>query len=702
MKKSFFKDYYLYRLRGLRGFFIASCVLSFLSGPLMLTGLFIMVENTDQDGGFGAFYTLVLGLYILIVTVPALILLGMIIPMVSRRHLNRKAYVDTMGTLPITYKQRYWGDLLAEVTAYVAPVVVGGLYTLAVTFVYANVEDLPLFGNMKDTQSFLSSAALTLVFSCIGGFALSNLIVQCSGKVGSGIMCSVLSAFLLPTIVISLGMIGAASAIGVDETRAASDACSAIPPIGWLVKIFINGELDDFFNARSVRFAVNSPILLSVLLAIIAAFIVGGYFIGKKRRSELVGESLVFETASCAVSIGIAAAVMSIFMVNLTSRSKASDYIIMLVVTFVIFMAFELLHRRKKIKVLGSLIRYVCVCAAGLGFFALMRSTNGLGAEDYLPKPGSVKEVSISFGLDRSTSDEYIFDDNNAVKVVIDQHRDILKSKDDLYTGVELVISYKLKNGLEVARGYNIHDDSIITNFSEQLLNLPQKGNNPLNLLRDESIELNARISKNVTVETSTDPSNTPDYSNTGSYIIKPEKMSELRKLLLNDIENNFSDFLIDDDNSDESEYGLLHVFYYENGQQNYELYHIDKAYTQTIAFLEDPDNLVVSVEASYDPENTYSIQYSFDGGSFNARFSASSNNPLPPELAALFTTEKPGEEYSERFEIRCYEDLGSRFFIRKADEKRAAELFLNAMKNYRFDEDVHFYGNTNMEDQLL
>lgn len=696
MKKSFFKDYYRYRLRELRGFFITSCVLSFMSGPLLLTGFVIMqsVEDVDYTGGYGLLSVMLMELYILMVTIPALILIGMIIPIVSRRHLNRKAYVDTMGTLPITYKQRYWGDLLAELTAYVTPVVVCGLYTVAAVYVYANngKKDI-FFGDMQHTQSFLSSAALTLIFSCIGGLALSNLIAQCSGKVGSGIMYSVLTAFLLPTIVLSLGITGSTSAIGVEKTHAAVDACLAIPPIGWSIKLFFSGDFMDIFKSG---FAVNSPILFCVLLAIIAAFIVTGYFIGKKRKPELVGESLVFEAAPCAVSIGIAAAVMSVFMANFRIKPKTSDFIIMLAATFVIFMAFELLHRRKKIRILRSLIRYACVCAAGLGFFALTRSTNGLGAEDYLPKPGSVSEVSIQSG--DKTYDEYIFDDKNAVKVIIDQHKDIIKSKDGLSTGNDLFISYKLKNGLEIAREYGTEDKSAVANFIEPLLKLPQKGDNPLNLLRDESIELNARISKNIPPETIADPSYNPDYY-ISSYIVKSEKISELRKLLLSDIENNFSKFLIDDDDSDESEYGSLRIFYFKNGNQYLELYHIDKAYTQTVAFLENPDNLAIAAEASFDPENTYIIRYDFDGGSFRGRFSGSNNNPLPPELAAMFTSGESGEEFSERFDIKCYEDLGNRLFIKKADEKRAAALFLNAMKNYKFDEDVYFYGNASTED---
>ncbi len=703
MKKSFFKDYYLYRLRDLRGFFIASCILSFLSGPLLLTGLAIVqsVENINNTGGQGAFYTLILGLYVLAVTAPALILLGMIIPIVTRRHLNRKAYVDTFEALPLTYKQRYWGDLLSELTAYAAPVAVCGIYIMIAVFAYSNNEysDI-LYSDIKQTQDFLSSTALTLVFSCIGGLALSNLIAQCSGKVGSGIMYSVLTAFLLPMLVLIFGAILATSAIGIDEVQTAADACLAIPPIGWIFKLLFSSS----YNFFRIRYAVSFPILFGILLAIIAAFIVGGYFIGKKRKPELVGESLMFETAYRAVSICIGTAVISYSLGCITNQWKASNYIVMLVVTFIIFMAFELLQKGRKIKIVGALIRYVCVCAAGLGFFALMRSTNGLGAEDYLPKPDSVSEVSISSGSRWwDNSNEYVFDDKNAVKIVIDQHKDILKSKDDLSTGDDLIISYKLKNGLEIARTYSIKDTRVTANFIKPLVYLPQKGNNPLNLLRDESIEFRASISKNYNfTETSDDPDYAPDYLT--DHIVKPEKISELRRLLISDIENNFQDFFTQNSSEYDSGslYGTLRASYFENGQQHFISYIINKNYSKTIAFLENPDNLTTALTTSLDSESVYSIQYDFDGGSFTTRFSASDNDPLPPELYALFTTEKPGEEYSERFIIHCYDDLGMKLFIRKSDEKRAAEIFLNAVKNDGSREDAHFYSKDKPEDQLL
>lgn len=681
MKKSFFKDYVIYRIKRLSGFFIASCVLGFLSGPLQVTSLFVTnsLEDTINSGGWASFYTVILGLYILMLTVPALILLSMIIPIVTRRHLNRRAYVDTMGALPITYNQRYWGDLLSEFAAFISPLILCGIYVFAAINVYASSgrQDI-LTDDIELTRQLVVHAETALILSCIGGLALANLVAQCSGKRASGIMCSVLTAILLPTIVFSFRTIQSRYAIGISETDAAVHACSAIPPIGWVFTFFLSGfdHIDDILR-------LYSPVTIGVTVLIIAAFIAGGYFIGRRRKPELVGNGFVYEKASYAVSVGIATAVMCVAILNFKNPPGISNYIVMLVVTLIAIAAAELLFWRKRIKILGTLIRYAAVCAVGLGFFALSRATNGLGEEDYLPKVDSISEVSIYSGMQMYASSEYVYDDKNAVNVILENHKALLEQKDELSTGGNLIIQYKLKNGSEVLRMYNVKSNDVLMDFTKPLLSMPQKGRNRLSLLKDESITMSG-----VTVSM---VKNALGYGNGSTsqpeYTVRPEKIPELRSALAADIEDNFRDFFLGklDDNS---LCGYIYMNYFVQGEQHYANYRIDYEYTRTRAFLKDPDNFMTADDLSFDPEKLYKVKYDLDDGSFFEVTFSGDDNPLPPELYALFTAKQPGEEYSERFMIYCVNDVGAEFFIRKDDEKRAAEIFLNAVKNLKYDKD--------------
>ncbi|MGN0682368.1 MAG: hypothetical protein ACI4JY_01715 [Oscillospiraceae bacterium] len=661
MKTSFFKEYFRLRLKELRGFFIASCVLNLLCGPLQVTTISLVLwadkGNIPFFNGYGSLAAIVLPLYLLFFTMPALLLMGIIIPITSRKMLNRRAYVDTLGALPLTFKQRYWGDLLAEYTAYLAPAVPSILYTIVM--MNAVIPNLTQEEGTGEIIACVTSLAITLFLSYVAAIALSNFMAQCCGKISSGLFYSLATGVFLPVIVMCFTVIAAENAIGVDATDTAINAGSAVPPFGVLFSLFmIFGVLgvSSGFSAASFASFIAIPL-------IIAAFIVGGYFVGKKRKAELVGQKFLFDAAASAISIIIAASVLGVFLANVYGYSLAKGIVIALIVTFVIFAGFEVLHRGKAIKLVQSLVKYVCVCAVGLGFFAIARYTHGFGVENRIPSANEVREVSVKMGLFYGT--EFNFNNEMAVEVVTREHKQLLKLKNALSTGNYFTISYKLKNGDELKRMYTTVDKGAFTTFAKNISNLPQTGNSRMTVLSDKSVDLSFVMTISSHEEN--------EYYKEQEFLVKPEKCDELREILMNEI-------LIHCYDESNSIYCDLSAQNNSNGERYY--FPVNKTYSNTIEFLENPDNLTEYVTGSFNSTDNYNISLDYLGNDSSLSFGEDTGYYVPEELFALFTEKEADTEYSKIITIQHnYKSL----YIRKSDEKRAIELFFQAIQNRDF-----------------
>ncbi|MGN0680076.1 MAG: hypothetical protein ACI4JS_10475 [Oscillospiraceae bacterium] len=635
----------------------------------------ITKDDYSFFNGKGFYFAIIVLLYVLIPSIPALIALGAIIPIASRKHLNHRDYADTFGSLPLTYNQRYWGDLLSELAVYITPIIPAGIHSCIMMKVYMeNIQDT----NAEKTLSLVIALFISVLISALGAIALSGFVAQCCGKTGSGLMYTFIIGLLLPIFVMEYGNIVENNALGIPRLDAALQACSTIPPFGIMLKALV--DINYGYNLTEEIPTVNSPILLSVMLVIIAAWIAGGYFLGKKRRAELVGESFLFKAVSLVISVIAALSILGFFLTYIDFDGLDSIVIISLVVAFIFFMGFEFLTKRRKMKFLKSLIIYGCVVVAGFGFTALMHFTESFGVGNHIPNINSVREITIDSGYSHNGG-EYVFDDKDAMQVIIDQHQKLLESKDRLRSGYTIKISYKLKNGTSLTRKYDSYsfDDTIIDDFINKVFLLPQSGSNRFTILARDDIDLKMRVHSE---------SVSSDEEIAGRYTVKPEKVVELRKALYEDISDNPSVFLTDGEQS----WGSINVEYYENKQKQFGYYIIFNEYTRTIEFLSNPDNLTTSTRTEINSTDKFILYYNDDGVCIHMNFADKDRNRLPDEFYNLLSPKQPDTEYSEYFEVLITDNSQDTLFIKKSDEERARELFFEALESYELDSADSFY----------
>ncbi len=673
MKKSFFKEYYLYKLRNLRGFFIASCVLNLLNLPLFVISIILTSTNVINMSGssdlsniynyYGAFTFL----YMMLSVLPGLLFLGFIIPPVSKKHNFRRECADTIGTLPLTHTQRYFGDVLAELTVYVLPLVVCSVFSIILSL----VSEINLFDNSSAYNLLEMSAAY--LFACVGIIAFSEMISQLCGKCSAAVIYSFCLGILFPFAIFKFGSIIEKAATGLENLTAAAAMCSAIPPFGTVIaKYFFifTGEVD-LLDFSQDAFSVIVFIVFTIL------FFAVGYFAGKSRKSEFIGQKAFMHKATgYVISSFFAAAFVCLAFPNKEDKSFADNgspvpYIIAAAIgAIVVFFIFEFIHKGRSIKIRSSLICCVAVTAVSMGLCLTAQATHGFGAEDYVPDARSVSEIEVRTNM-FVTSANYTYTDKTAVSVLTGEHRKLLENKNALTNdyGYNLEITYKLKSGAKIVRSYHSKYESVFEDYSSTMLSIPTDNSNLLTVLTDDTVKIS-----HVEFELNHNSKDIEDYSDYEIHTVKPDRTDELRSLLYSDIMSNIGLYKA------ESFAQITITAELANGTNTTQYYDITTDYTNTTAFLRNPDNVTSAPQSACTVDDYFEVTVSYGDSYITAVFQPKyeTDRRIPEELLSLFTTKNEAEELSELFEIRS---TGGMLYIRKTDEAKAMKLFFSALE---------------------
>lgn len=673
MKKSFFKEYYLYKLRNLRGFFIASCVLNLLNLPLFVISIILTSKNViDMSGSpdlgniynyYGAFTFL----YMMLSVLPGLLFPGFIIPSVSKKHNFRREYADAIGALPLTHTQRYFGDVLAELTAYVLPLVVCSVFSIILSlFLKINPFDNSSAFNLLE----MSAAYL---FACVGIIAFSEMISQLCGKCSAAVIYSFCLGILFPFAIFKFGSIIGKAAAGVDNLTVTAAVCSAIPPFGTIItkyfSIFTGGG--DLLDFGQDAFSVIAFIVLTILCFAV------GYFACKSRKSEFIGQKAFMHKATgYVISSFSAAAFVCLAFPDKEDKSFGDNgspvpYIIAAAIgAIVVFFIFEFIHKGRSIKIRNSLICCAAVIAVSMGLCLSAQATHGFGAEDYVPDARSVSEIEVRTNM-FVTSANYTYTDKTAVSVLTDEHRKLLENKNALTNDYRYIleITYKLKSGAKIARSYYSKYENVFEDYCSTMLSIPTDNSNLLTVLTDDTVKISR-----VESELYHNSTGAEDYSDYEIHIVKPDRTDELRPLLYSDIMSNiglskaerFAQVTITAELAD--------------GTYTTQYYDITTGYTNTIAFLRNPGNVTSAPQSAYTVDDYFEVTVSYGDSYITAVFQPKyeTDRRIPEELLSLFTTDPEAEELSELFEIRSTDGM---LYIRKADEAKAIKLFFSALE---------------------
>ena len=660
MKNSFFAKYFIYKLNSLRGIMIANIILTLAGIPTILTLVDILVRNTDNGPLlmnleiFIAIYNYTLFIAFLI----ALVILALITPIVSFDFYNRHARIDMIGSLPLNYRERFFGDFLSGLTAAAVP------FALSMPYILIMAQDISSLDPERYAYffSYMSQSALVLLIVLVSAYTLSSLVVSCCGKISSSVLFSLLGFFLTAGIVLLYSIFVSANALGVDSSAIENiSAITALAPAGPFFSLYTmwfgleNGGNVFFGTADS--FSPVSPAQYAVMIALTVIYAAGAFFLGKYRKAELVGKDFVYKGAYAVFSTLLVIGVMGFtFMIDANDFTN-TGLIVGTLAGLAIFFVIETEHNGSLKKLPKSILKYAAICAVCFAFYGITKSTDGLGIAEIVPNADEVYSIEMESNFIPATEREnkFIYDDKSTIETIISEHKKLLSDKSKIETGYDISITYHLKSGYKLKRIYSSSQGSdAVREFFNIFADLPTSGTNLYGVLNSEDYS-KLRFTGSITSD-----------SKAVTFAIKPSKNDEFRQILLNDIKEHFSTEL--------QQKGTSYVItarYTKNGAEQADNYYIYAPYEKTLAFISNPENITENADIEQGEHRTYTAK--IVNGDDYLYFDFTSDSEIAKELLSLAENSEK-EELSERVLIM---DNTMIYKIAKSDEKRAVELIL-------------------------
>ena len=204
----------------------------------------------------------------------------------------------------------------------------------------------------------------------------------------------------------------------------------------------------------------------------------------------------------------------------------------------------------------------------------------------FVPNPAFVKAVEVYGENFYSGSDyndnaiHYTYRNRDSIKTITEEHKKLVNASP--VGGRDQWIIYYMKDGRVITRIYAETDD-MVKEFSENVKKLPMENPEIFGIVNEPDTEwLSAEYNPEV------------NTTNSRNYVIKPEKIGELAGILRDDIETRHY--------NEGAAPGIherwLEFRFMEDGKEKNEGYVIYDGYTNTIAFLENPDNFINMTEA--------------------------------------------------------------------------------------------------------
>ena len=451
-----FKTYLRYRIKSQRTNLVLSCILNLLALPLFIAGYLVGAEDEySQFYYFGTFFSVVCGVFLLVLAV-----IGAVF---SFEFYHRKDLTDTIGCLPLTYKQRFWGDFLAGYIANVVPALPFGI--IAAVIASANSEfreDVVAWDIGLNAFGLIFIMGLSLFITLTFVYLFAVLITSACGKVLHSVLFTIFGTAALCGTVAGFGGCFAVGMIG-DPSEYFNKAASFIPPLATLIDLshgvgFLSGgslemvgggwwHPDSDENFFTIMHAPN--IVCFVILG--AVITLGAYYLGKHRKTEKVGSSFAVRPMFYVISaLSCAAAVftMTVILVEGNASSVTTLSIsmaaggIMSIVSIVMY-----LPKRKSLA--KCILCGMASIGASVGMITLLKATGSFGAL-YLPE--NVKEIEYI-----RVNYEYDITDKTDMKNYLKNINDILRESHDTLTGGSWYnIEYKTADGKILYRHFSI------------------------------------------------------------------------------------------------------------------------------------------------------------------------------------------------------------------------------------------------------
>lgn len=465
------KHYFKMDLKKNSKFFIICLALHMLSFPLLFITLTYDAKQTVKT--YNDISAIILPLAI--VLTGAAFLVGIIIAICNYSYLHKKHESDTYMSLPLSDKQRFLTDYFSGLVAYVLPFIISSVFTFITAGIFTatitgdsyhngnfSYEPIVYDGHTIHWFEWLIVAYVLVTIAIIMFYTIAVLACTLCGSIFETIIHTVILNGAIPGMIALLTFIMFNRVPGVRFSDIMLPILSKTSPIGAAISYFMYSEVlgnEVLLLPFVVKFA-------SWLVVFTVAYICGAYLLYKIRKAEDVAKPYVFKSYYFIIITCITFAVCSAIPIYTELM-----IIPMIIIAFVIYLAFEVITKRGFKKFGFSLLRCFATIAGSILLVGLLNNPWGFGIGNRVPSVNSVKSVSINYmniEIDSYYWETSSYTDKDAIETIIKVHEKaservtdeaefgkFLDNYDPESYYSETVITYKLKNGTTFTRAYN-------------------------------------------------------------------------------------------------------------------------------------------------------------------------------------------------------------------------------------------------------
>ena len=472
-ERSFFREYFIFRLSAQK----VGLIMCTVFGMVVLPGsAYNLYDNlncvyNDTRRSYDVYEIRELFFTICLIGLLIMPVIGAAFTFVS---CNRKKYTDMIGGLPLTHKQRFWGDFLSGYAAYVAPIIPAGIVTMFILIPLQNVTDKlnVMFGFETTSACTISVMGFVLSFFALLTlmYMVSAVAVMCCGRpIQAEIMSIVL--LLAPSLTAcGISACFANAVTGLDNYKVVDiihKAAHIFPPFGLMLNIKFNYDVlanvdvgdpphtDKFFI---YDFTIFDPLYALYVIIFAAALIALSYYLSKSRRAEQTGSIIIykafFRVMSVLSAVGAASTVLAIFVPLI---GLGLSVLIAAFTAAVIILLLELVRKPAARDVVKSLICWVGTVVGCVGIYLLFDKTGAFGQRYINVSADKVESVQVRYqylpysGAFRYGA--YEITDKSEIEKLTNSYNDTVKEVyGDLRRGSQFEIDYYLTDGTQISR----------------------------------------------------------------------------------------------------------------------------------------------------------------------------------------------------------------------------------------------------------
>lgn len=322
-----FKTYLFYRIDQLKMNLVLCCIMNVMGLPLYAVSAKITIKGVISDfAEYGNFFS--------IFSMFTLIVLAAAGAAFSFEFYVKKNLTDTIGSLGLSYKQRFLADFLAGYLTNAAPIISCGVIGVIIFGTMQGGYDemyLETSGALSMVNVGISTSA-TLFVIVTFAYLLSVLVISCCGKFLHSVIFSVFLMAGLPLLFGNAAKCFAENINGVDTGTVFSKTAAVFPPVGLIFELIDSFQISDNYGIEDLSFSfkesfsVFDPLHIAFYVILFAAVFAAAYVLGKRRKMENTGETFVVKPMFYVISAVMSAAMMFLFL-NMKFYFNGADYV---------------------------------------------------------------------------------------------------------------------------------------------------------------------------------------------------------------------------------------------------------------------------------------------------------------------------------------------------------------------------------------